>query len=150
MRACLGWKLTGSSCGRTYRLSGAVRRVILIFLCAGILAGCGALEVRAQRVSLSETGFLARVPETERQREFYAILPPNKLYGGIKNGRSFYVFKDEKTGVIYVGNEEDYQRYLRRARRLVSYYETTETKIAAVWLDNDVQQRWDESLSVRP
>jgi hypothetical protein len=150
MRACLGWKLSGSSCGRTYRLCGAVRRVILIFLCAGILVGCGALEVRAQRVSLSESGFLARVPETERQREFYAILPPNKLYGGIKNGRSFYVFKDEKTGVIYVGNEEDYQRYLIRVRRLVSYYETTEEKNKAIWLDNDTQQRWDESLSVRP
>jgi hypothetical protein len=119
-------------------------------VCAGILVGCGALEVRAQRVSLSESGFLARVPETERAREFYAILPANKLYGGIKNGRSFYVFKDEKTGVIYVGNEDDYQRYLIRVRRLVSYYETTEEKNKAIWLDNDVQQRWDESMSVRP
>ena len=51
--------------------------------------------------------------------------------------------------MIYVGNEDDYQRYLIRVRRLVSYYETTEEKNKAIWLDNDVQQRWDESLSVR-
>jgi hypothetical protein len=147
MTVCFGQKLGGWIWERTLSVVGTVRWGSLASVCAVTLAACGAVETRGQRTSLSEGGFLARVPETEKQREFYAALPPNKLYGGVKNGRAFYVFKDEKTGVIYVGNEEDYQHYLVRARRLVAAYETTEAKIAAVGLDNDLQQSWDGSWS---
>jgi hypothetical protein len=107
------------------------------------------LESRAQRTTLSESGFLARVPETERQREFYAALPPYRLYRGVKNGQAFYVYKDEKAGVVYVGNEEDYQLYMRGVRRLVAFYETTEAKMVAYDMDSDVQSRWDGSLLSR-
>lgn len=116
------------------------------FVCAS-LGGCGAFESRTQRITLSDSGFLARVPETERQRQFYAALPPYKLYGGVKNGLAFYAYKDEKAGVVYVGNEQDYQRYMGRVRRLVAYYETTEQKMVAHNMDNDLQQLWDGSWS---
>jgi hypothetical protein len=112
-----------------------------------MLTGCGALESRTQRLTLSDSGFLARVPETERQRDFYAALPPYKLYAGVKNGQPFYVYKDEKAGVIYVGNEQDYQRYMVKVRRLIAYYETTEAKMVAHKIDDNLQSRWDGSWS---
>ena len=112
-----------------------------------VLTGCGALESRTQRLTLSDSGFLARVPETERQRDFYAALPPYKLYWGVKNGRPFYVYKDEKAGVVYVGNEQDYQRYMVRVRRLIGHFETTEAKMVAYKIDDNVQARWDGSWS---
>ena len=121
---------------------------IFALVCALLVAtGCGALESRTQRLTLSDSGFLARVPETERQRDFYAALPPYKLYWGVKNGRLFYVYKDDKTGVVYVGNEQDYQRYMVKVRRLVGHYETTEAKMVAHKIDDNVQSRWDGSWS---
>jgi len=114
------------------------------------LDGCGTIEKRAQRVSISESGFLARVPQTERQRDFYAALPPYELFQGVKNGRPFYVYKDEKAGVVYVGNEQDYQRYMGKVRRLVAYYETTEAKNVAHKIDENVQARWDGSWYREP
>ena len=112
-----------------------------------VLTGCEAFESRTQRLTLSDSGFLARVPQTERQRDFYAALPPYKLYAGVKNGQPFYVYKDEKAGVVYVGNEQDYQRYMGKVRRLIAYYETTETKMVAHKIDDNVQSRWDGSWS---
>ena len=129
-RASTGRKPEGSL-GRAR--SGGIRNslnagcIIFVTLVCALLAlgGCGTVERRAQRISVSESGFLARVPETERQRDFYAALPPYELFWGIKNGRPFYVYKDEKAGVVYVGNEQDYQRYMGKVRRLVAFYETT-------------------------
>ena len=145
-----GSKLVGGHCappgGGNIRPPRWVAAVVA-FVCIFTLEGCGAFESRTQRITLSESGFLARVPETERQREFYAALPPYKLYGGVKNGRAFYVYKDEKAGVVYVGREEDYQRYMGRVRRLVAYYETTEAKMVAYNIDGNAQQLWDGSWS---
>jgi hypothetical protein len=130
------------------RSSRAVCVASLASICVSlVLGGCGALESRAQRTSLSESGFLARVPQTERQHDFYAALPPYELYWGVRNGRPFYVYKDEKAGVVYVGNEQDYQRYMGRVRRLVAFYETTEAKMVARQIDGNVQSRWDGSWS---
>ena len=147
-----GWKLVRLHCeprsGGACKPQRAVWIAFIAFIGALFaLGGCGAFESRTQRITLSESRFLARVPETEKQREFYAALPPYRLYGGVKNGQTFYVYKDEKAGVIYVGNEEDYQRYMVRVRRLVSFYETTEAKMVAYNMDNSIQQRWDGSLS---
>ena len=128
-------------------LRGTSIAIFLLACAAVLLTGCGAFESRTQRLTLSDSGFLARVPETERQRDFYAALPPYELYAGVKNGEPFYVYKDEKTGVIYVGNEQDYQRYMVKVRRLIAYYETTEAKMVAHKIDDNVQSRWDGSWS---
>jgi hypothetical protein len=120
---------------------------IFALACSLLVSGCGAFESRTQRLTLSDSGFLARVPETERQRDFYAALPPYKLYAGVKNGQAFYVYKDEKEGVIYVGNEQDYHRYMVKVRRLIAYYETTEAKMVAQKMDDNIQSRWDGSWS---
>jgi hypothetical protein len=151
MKFCPGWKLErlhgGPRSGGAFP-QRAVWIAFIAFLCASFaVGGCGAFESRTQRITLSESGFLARVPGTERQREFYAALPPYILYGGVKNGRTFYVYKDEKTGVVYVGNEQDYHHYMAKVRRLVAFYETTEAKMGAYDIDSESLQRWDGSWS---
>jgi hypothetical protein len=154
-RASTGRKPEGSlgrarSGGMRDSLSAASITFVTLVCALLALDGCGAIEKRAQRVSISESGFLARVPQTERQRDFYAALPPYELYQGVKNGRPFYVYKDEKAGVVYVGNEQDYQRYMGKVRRLVAYYETTEAKNVAHNIDENVQARWDGSWYREP
>ena len=60
---------------------------------------------------LSAAGFRVRTPETPLQKEVYAALTPYKVERATVKGRVFYVFKDEKEGVAYVGHEAEYQRY---------------------------------------
>jgi hypothetical protein len=96
--------------------------LLAVFFGAVVLNGCKAFEIRTQSNTLSDNGFIARVPETPRQREAYAALPPYRLFRSTAGGNVFYVYKNEKTGVVYLGKEEDYQRGIRQVRRLVAFY----------------------------
>ena len=62
---------------------------------------------------LSAAGFHTRTPQTAKQKEAYAALPSNKLERGTAKGKAFYIFKDDKAGVVYVGREPEHQRYLQ-------------------------------------
>jgi len=112
------------------------------------LAGCVAFQIRTQTNTLSESGFLARTPQTTTQREAYAALPPYQLLRGVAGGSPFYVYKNEKAGVVYVGGEEDYQRYMIKVRRLVAFFETTEAKMAAYDMDSNLQALWYRSWGI--
>ncbi|HEY5813200.1 MAG TPA: hypothetical protein VIT23_11185 [Terrimicrobiaceae bacterium] len=153
MKTCLRSKTPLSElCGKFFYNEGFNFRrscVALLALICGLLvsSGCTAFERRTQKNTLSENGFLGHLPETERQREFYAALPAYKLYRGSKDGQPFYVYKEEEAGVVYIGNEEDYQRYMRQVRRLVAFYETTEQKMVAYPIDAELQRRWPGSWS---
>ena len=112
-----------------------------------ILNGCTAFETKTKIRTLSDSGFVARVPETPGQREAYAALPPYKLHRGVVQGNVFYAYKDEKNGVAYIGTEAEYARYMETARRLIAAYEMTEEKMVAHDMDNDLQWRWYGSWS---
>ena len=87
--------------------------LILILAACGIifLAGCASMQTDNTPSLLSQAGFRPHTPQTAKQKELYASLPSNKLEHGTLNGKGFYVFKDEKAGVAYVGREGEYQRY---------------------------------------
>jgi hypothetical protein len=73
--------------------------------------GCASVE-KANTISLlSAAGFRVRTPETPRQKKVYAMLTDERLQRATVNGKVFYVFKDEKDGIAYVGHEPEYQRY---------------------------------------
>ena len=90
--------------------------LILILAACGIIffAGCATTETAntdKTKSLLSQAGFRVRTPQTAKQHELYASLPSNKLESGTVKGKVFYVFKDEKAGVAYVGGEPEHQRY---------------------------------------
>jgi hypothetical protein len=92
--------------------------LILILAACGIIffAGCASTETAntdKTKSLLSAAGFRVRTPQTAKQHELYAALPSNKLERGTLKGKVFYVFKDEKAGVAYVGGEPEHQRYLQ-------------------------------------
>ena len=77
-------------------------------------AGCATTEtanIDKTKSLLSTAGFRVRTPKTAKQHELYAALPSNKVERGTLKGKVFYVFKDEKAGVAYVGGEPEHQRY---------------------------------------
>lgn len=92
--------------------------IVLIFAAAVaplFVAGCAEMESANTTSLLSAAGFRARTPQTPKQQEMYAALPPYKVERATLKGRVFYVYKDEKAGVAYVGHEPEYQRYRQLA-----------------------------------
>jgi len=92
--------------------------VILIFAAAVtvlFVAGCAEMGSANTTSLLSAAGFRAKTPQTPKQQQIYASLPPYQVQRATVNGRVFYVYKDEKAGVAYIGREQEYQRYQQLA-----------------------------------
>jgi hypothetical protein len=87
--------------------------VTLILAASSIIlfTGCATTETGNTKSLLSQAGFRARAPQTAKQRELYAALPSDKIEHAVVNGKVFYVYKDEKAGVAYVGGEQEHRRY---------------------------------------
>jgi hypothetical protein len=105
--------------------------IVVLFAAAAalFLAGCAEMGSGNTTSLLSAAGFRARTPQTPKQQELYAALPPYKVEHATVKGRAFYVYKDEKAGVAYVGHEPEYQRYRQLAVQqqiAQDYYMATE------------------------
>ena len=72
------------------------------------------------------------------QKEIYAALPPYKVKRATVKGRTFYVFKDEKEVVAYVGREQEYQRY----KQLCIQQEIAQEQYMAAQMDYATGVRW--------
>jgi hypothetical protein len=89
--------------------------LILILAASSVafFAGCASMETDNNNTKslLSQAGFRMRTPQTAKQKELYSSLPNNKVEHAIVKGKVFYVFKDEKAGMAYVGGEPEHRRY---------------------------------------
>jgi hypothetical protein len=92
--------------------------VILMIIAAAttlFVAGCAEMGAGNTTSLLSAAGFRARTPQTPQQQQMYASLPPYKVERAHVKGKIFYVYKDEKAGLAYIGREQEYQRYQQLA-----------------------------------
>lgn len=89
--------------------------VILILAGAAVAllcGGCAEMQSGNTTSLLSAAGFHAMTPQTPQQQQIYAALPPYQVQRATVRGKGvFYVYKDEKAGIAYVGREQEYQRY---------------------------------------
>lgn len=112
---------------------------ILIATVAGaiFLAGCASMGSANTTALLTAAGFRARTPQTPKQQQIYAALPPYQVERAKVPGKGvFYVYKDEKSGLAYVGREQEYQRYQQLAIQqqiAQNYYMAAEMERAAAW-----------------
>jgi hypothetical protein len=114
--------------------------IILIFAVAAatlVLAGCAETGSGNTTSLLTAAGFRARTPQTPKQQQIYAALPPYQVERATVPGKGvFYVYKDEKGGLAYVGREQEYQRYQQLAVQqqiAQNYYMAAEMDRAAAW-----------------
>jgi hypothetical protein len=114
--------------------------VLTIFAAAAaalLVTGCAETESANTTSLLTAAGFRARTPQTPRQQQIYAALPPYKVERATVPGKGvFYVYKDEKAGLAYVGREQEYQRYQQLAIQqqiAQNYYMAAEMDRAAAW-----------------
>ena len=100
------------------------------------MAGCAGVGSGNTTSLLTAAGFRAHTPQTPKQQQIYAALPPYHVERATVNGHVFYVYKDEKAGVAYVGREQEYQRYHELAVQqqiAQNYYMAAEMDRAAAY-----------------
>ena len=102
------------------------------------LAGCASMESASEESLLQKAGFQARTPTTEKQKAAYAALPAYQVHKGTMKGRTVYAYKDEKAGVVYLGNNAQYAQY----KQLAANAQIKEEKQVAHDMDNDLVYRW--------
>jgi hypothetical protein len=114
--------------------------IVLIFAAAvGALFAAGCAEMGAPNTTslLTAAGFRQRTPQTPKQQQIYAALPPYQVERATIKGKGvFYVYKDEKAGLAYIGREPEYQRYRELAiqqRIAENYYMAAEMERQAAW-----------------
>jgi hypothetical protein len=122
---------------------------ILIFLSALggalFLTGCAGMGSGNTTSLLSAAGFRARTPQTPKQQQIYAALPAYKVERATVQGRVFYVYKDEKAGLAYIGREQEYQRY----QQLAIQQQIAQQYYAAVQMDQATALSWYGGFGVR-
>ena len=102
------------------------------------LPGCASVETANTKSLLMQAGFHVRTPDTPKRKEIYALLTPYQMQRATVNGNVFYVFKDEKEGVAYVGREAEYQRY----RDLAVAQKIQQDYYMAVEMQRSYAYRW--------
>jgi hypothetical protein len=115
--------------------------IILIFAVATatlFVAGCAEMGSGNTTSLLSAAGFRARTPQTPKQQQIYAALPPYQVERATVQGHVFYVYKDEKAGVAYIGREQEYQRY----QQLAIQQQIAQNYYTAVAMDRAAAYGW--------
>ena len=117
----------------------SVLNVVVIFAAAVsalFVTGCAEVGSGNTTSLLTAAGFRARTPQTPRQQQIYAALPPYQVERATVKGHVFYVYKDEKAGIAYIGREAEYQRYHQLAVQqqiAQNYYMAAEMDRAAAF-----------------
>ena len=116
--------------------------IILVFVAAAValsLVGCAEMGAGNTTSLLSAAGFQTRTPQTPKQKEIYAALPSYQVERATVKGKGvFYVYKDEKAGVAYIGREPEYQRY----QGLAIQQQIAQERYMAAELERDAAWRW--------
>jgi hypothetical protein len=101
------------------------------------LSGCASAGSANTTSLLTAAGFRARTPQTPKQQQMYAALPPYQVEQATVPGKGvFYVYKDQNAGVAYIGREQEYQRYQQLAVQqqiAQNYYMAAQMEQAAAW-----------------
>jgi hypothetical protein len=110
-----------------------------------LLAGCAGMGSANTESLLSAAGFRAKTPQTPKQQQIYAALPPYQVQRATVKGQVFYVYKDEKAGVAYVGREQEYQRY----QQLAIQQQIAQNQIMAAQMEQQAALDWYGGFAVR-
>jgi len=115
--------------------------VIFLSILAGmlLLTGCAGMGSANTESLLTAAGFRARTPQTPKQQQIYAALPPYQVERATVPGKGvFYVYKDEKSGLAYIGREQEYQHY----QQLAIQQQIAQNQIAAAEMERAAAWQW--------
>ncbi|MDB6016639.1 MAG: hypothetical protein JWR19_1128 [Pedosphaera sp.] len=114
--------------------------ISLIMTAAALgLSGCASTKEHNTESMLSAAGFHTMTPTTPQQQACYAALPPFKVQRRESNGKVTYAYADKKAGILYVGGENEYQRY----RQLGQQQKIADEQLQAAEMNQDAAMNWD-------
>jgi hypothetical protein len=87
--------------------------LVLTALAAIALIGCASSDVSSTRAQLSSAGFFEVTPKGPKQEKLYAEAPAYKMHQITAEGKTLYVYKDEKRGTAFVGDTLKFRQYQR-------------------------------------
>ena len=103
--------------------------------------GYAGAQTNNTKAMLAAAGFHVRAPQTAQQKEIYAGLPNNKIERTKVNGKVYYVLKDQKAGVFYIGRDAEHKRYEQLcAQKRVK--PTAEEDGAVKWRWQTIAEMW--------
>jgi hypothetical protein len=89
--------------------------VALTLLLLAALAGCASYDAQNKESLLVAAGFRTRTPTTAKQQAMFNGMTPYKLERRIRNGKVLYAYADKDKNVVYIGGENEYQKYKQLA-----------------------------------
>ena len=109
------------------------------------ITGCGTIDAANREPLLSAAGFVARTPETAKQRELYAAAPAYHVERIEVEGKVYYAYKDEKKGIAFIGDEAAYQRY----QKLAIQQRIARDNYEAAQMNRDASYGWYSGYSLK-
>ena len=129
--------------GRVIMITTSRTSNIVIFIATltgmFLLAGCASMGSGNTTSLLTAAGFRARTPQTPKQQQIYAALPPYQVQRATVPGKGvFYVYKDQNAGLAYVGREAEYQCY----QQLAIQQQIAQNQIMAAEMEQQAALDW--------
>jgi hypothetical protein len=118
-------------------LAGCLILLAMIVAALG-WSGCASTKEHNTESLLSAAGFHTMTPSTPQQQASYAAMPPFKVQRTESNGRVVYAYADKKAGVLYVGGENEYQRY----KQLGQQQKIANEQLEAAEMNQDAAMNW--------
>ncbi|MBV9642967.1 MAG: hypothetical protein JO334_05290 [Verrucomicrobia bacterium] len=87
---------------------------ITIFILA-TLAGCASYNAQNKESLLIAAGFRTRTPATAKQQAMFNRMVPYQVERRVRNGKVLYTYADKDKNVVYIGGENEYQKYKQLA-----------------------------------
>ena len=123
---------------KTKTTKSNIALILAAAVAALFMTGCAGVGSGNTTALLSAAGFHAITPQTPKQQQMYAALPPYQVEHATMKGRAFYIYKDEKAGVAYVGREQEYQNY----QQLAIQQQIAQNYYTAVAMDRAAAYGW--------
>jgi hypothetical protein len=89
--------------------------VAITLLVLASLAGCASWDAQNKESLLTAAGFRTRTPSTANQQAMFNRMTPYKVERRVRNGKVLYAFADKQNNVVYLGGENEYQKYKQLA-----------------------------------
>ena len=115
-----------------------LRILLLVVLPALGLIGCASVGSSNTKDLLTASGFQERTPQTAKQKELYANAPSYKVHRITADGKTFYAYKDEKSGLAYLGDKSNYERF----KYLSIQQDIADTNYQAAQMERDIARNW--------
>lgn len=113
-------------------------RLLLLALPALCLISCASMGSSNTKDLLIASGFQERSPQTAKQKELYANAPSYKVHRITSGEKTFYAYKDEKSGLAYLGDKSHYERF----KYLSIQQDIAQKEYQAAQMERDMAMSW--------